>query len=286
MASVATTYVEQTVEMMCALLEQGVEPWQRGYNPELASPHNAHTGRAYRGGNVLRLMLRAKEMGFGPGGGLTFQQALQRGGAVKKGEKGCAILAFGAARREEEQAGEGKGRLRSFARAAHVFHISQCEGLEGLCPVAEPMEGLAAKLIEAHGVQVEQGPRPCYVPLLDVVEMPPAASYDDPTRREAVLLHELVHWSGAVGRLHRSFGRWGEAAYAFEELVAELGAATLCRHAGLPGLAMQAAYVEHWLTHLKADPQLLWHVMRLAEEAVAYLLAPLDAELAALDDVA
>lgn len=179
-------------------------------------------------------MLCAQEMGFGPGGWLTFQQALQRGGAVKKGQKGCPIVVFGAARREEQQEGEGTGRARSFAKLAHVFHVSQCEGLE-LAEVEEPepMEGLAARLIEAHGVHVELGPRPWYVPLLDVVEMPPASSYEEQTRREAVLLHELVHWSGAVRRLHRSFGRWGEVAYAFEELVAEIGAATLCRHAGL-----------------------------------------------------
>ncbi len=193
---------------------------------------------------------------------------------------------FQPGKREEEGVEQEGGGRRGFAKVAHVFHVSQCEGLEQMEPAPAPMEGLAAKLVEAHGVQLVQGSSPCYIPLLDQVEMPRRASYKSDARYEATLLHELVHWTGAVGRLHRTFGRFGDEHYALEELVAELGAATLCQYAGLPGLEMQVAYIAHWSRVLRGDAQLLWHVMRQAEEAVAYLLAKLAQELVALDEAA
>jgi antirestriction protein ArdC len=286
MTSASNVYVNETVEKMLVLLEADVEPWQRGYDPEQAGNYNAHTGRGYRGANILRLAMRARELGLGAGGWLTFNQARSRGGCVKKGEKGSPILVFQPDKREEEGGEQEGGGRRGFAKVAHVFHVSQCEGLEEMEPAPAPMEGLAAKLVEAHGVQLMQGSSPCYIPLLDQVEMPRRASYKSEARYEAVLLHELVHWTGAVGRLHRTFGRFGDDHYALEELVAELGSATLSQYAGLPGLEMQVAYIASWSRVLRGDAQLLWHVMRQAEEAVAYLLAKLDAEFAALDEAA
>ncbi len=66
--------------------------------------------------------------------------------------------------------------------------------------------------------------------------------------------------------------------------MAELGAVMLCQHAGLPGLEMKAAYIVSWNRVLRGDAQLLWHFMRQAEEAIAYLLAKLDQELVPLDE--
>jgi antirestriction protein ArdC len=288
MASASSSYVQETVEQMIVLLEQGVEPWEPGWDASRAMPYNAHTGKMYRGANIIRLAMRGRAQGFGEGGWLTFKQALEHGGAVKKGEKGCPILIYqpGRAASAEEEQGE-PGRPRGFARSAYVFHISQCDGLDALAPAPAPMEGLADQLVQAHGVRVVQGPAPCYLPLLDLIEMPAASSFHAPERREATLLHELMHWTGHVTRQHRKFGAsFGDEAYAMEELVAELGAASLCRQAGLPGLTMQTAYLDFWIKQLRGEPQLLWQVMRMAEVATSFLLAPLEQSDAELDEEA
>ena len=62
--------------------------------------------------------------------------------------------------------------------------------------------------------------------------------------------HEYTHWSGAANRLGREFGkRFGDSAYAFEELVASIGQCLVCAELGLPGDLHDnhASYIDHWL---------------------------------------
>jgi antirestriction protein ArdC len=118
MTSASSVYVNETVEKMLALLEAGVEPWQRGYDPEQAGNYNAHTGRGYRGANILRLTMRARELGLGVGGWLTFNQARARGGAVKKG---CPILVFQPGKREEAGGEQEGGGRRGFDIRGHYI---------------------------------------------------------------------------------------------------------------------------------------------------------------------
>ena len=90
----------------------------------------------------------------------------------------------------------------------------------------------------------------------------------------AVLLHELTHFSGAPHRLNREFGkRFGDRAYAFEELVAELGAAFLCSAFGIVNepRADHAAYISSWLDILDRDHKAIFTAASMAQVAVEYL---------------
>lgn len=90
----------------------------------------------------------------------------------------------------------------------------------------------------------------------------------------STLLHELVHWTGAEHRLNRTFGeRFGDAAYAAEELVAELGAAFLCADLGVTNDPRpdHAAYVASWLKILRSDSRAIFTAASLSTAAVTYL---------------
>ena len=102
---------------------------------------------------------------------------------------------------------------------------------------------------------------------------------------ESTRLHELGHWSGAPHRLNREFGkRFGDKAYSFEELVAELTAAYLCAELAITNTprADHAQYIAHWVEAMKADKKAIFSAASLASAAVTYLfsLQPRSPEIA------
>ena len=87
-------------------------------------------------------------------------------------------------------------------------------------------------------------------------------------------VHELTHWTGPKHRLDREFGkRFGDAAYAAEELVAEIGSAFLCAELGITQdtRADHAQYLAQWLKLLKDDPRAIFTAAAKASQAVVYL---------------
>ena len=132
-------------------------------------------------------------------------------------------------------------------------------------------------------VRVTDG-APCYMPTADMIGMPAEADFLTSGDWFATFTHELTHWTSHSTRCNRELGkRFGDAKYAAEELVAELGAALVCSTFGVESSpqADHAQYVAHWLGALKADPSLLWTAGTAAEAAVKHLtglVAPVVAE--------
>ena len=115
-----------------------------------------------------------------------------------------------------------------------------------------------------------------YLTQPDEIRLPWPRRFASGEALAATALHELVHWSGHPGRLHRAFGeRFGDAAYAFEELVAELGSAFLLGHCGLVDTTIEghAAYLDSWLKVLRNDRNAIFTAARLAGEACEFLLS-------------
>ena len=119
-----------------------------------------------------------------------------------------------------------------------------------------------------------------YTPSTDTITMPDrerffaTSSGSAAQNWYATLLHELVHWSGADHRLARTFGkRFGDDAYAMEELVAELGSAFLCGDLGLSTSPRpdHASYLASWLKVLKADNRAIFTAASAAAKAADYL---------------
>jgi antirestriction protein ArdC len=100
------------------------------------------------------------------------------------------------------------------------------------------------------------------------------AAFTDAAHYHATLLHECVHATGHDSRLKRlTPARFGSEEYAFEELVAELGAAMLCAHTGINGDVRHPAFIETWLKALPSDIKFILTAAGKAQAAMDWLTA-------------
>lgn len=270
-------------DKIIAAIEAGADsfsmPWHGGILPP-KMPINAVTKHPYRGINVVTLWVEAYGRRYISGYWASYRQWLGLGAQVRKGERGVAIVFF----KELEQS-EDEARPRFVARASHVFNSEQVDGwhmpvLKTMSP--DEVNAEVSEFVRATGVTVTHGSSVArYRRDLDCIEMPymtwfVGTSTSSPAELyHAVLLHELTHWTGVPQRLDREFGkRFGDQAYAFEELVAELGAAFLCSHFRISGETRRdhAAYISSWLDILKRDTRAVFTAASKAQEAVEYLL--------------
>lgn len=283
------TDVYQTVtDQIIAAIEAGAGKWQMPWHQVgngLERPANAVTGKAYRGINVLALWASAMSRGYSDGTWATFKQWKARGADVRKGERGTVVAFYKQFDKEVDRNGEKVTEKLFMARASYVFNAAQVDGWE---PPARPaatseverMER-AEQFIKATRAEIRHGgDSACYVPMLDVINMPRPDQFvgsDTSTATESyygTLLHELVHWTGPANRCDREFGkRFGDTAYAMEELVAELGAAFLCADLGisLTPRPDHAAYIDGWIKAMKADKRAVFTAASAATKATEWL---------------
>lgn len=276
--------VSELTESLIAQIEAGTAPWLCPWSRDpMQLPRNARTGREYSGVNVLILWSTAIEREYHDSRWLTFKQALDLGGNVRRGEKGTRVAFWRFVTREEVRADGTKTEKRiPIARTYTVFNAEQCDGLDLEAPPAletfahDDVAGAdaARALARTVGAVVhEKGERAFYSRATDAITVPALERFRTPADFAATLVHELVHWTGAPSRCDREFGaRFGDDAYAFEELVAEMGAAFACAHVGVRGELQHAEYLASWARVLRADRFALLTAARKAVEAVEYLL--------------
>lgn len=279
--------IYQTVtDSIIGMLEAGVRPWAPGHNAKACGlpviPTRA-CGTAYRGINVALLWGAAEMKGYRHHTWMTFNQAKALGGCVRKGEKATPIVYWGTFKAQVDDADEGgeDGKARLFAKGYAVFNVEQIDGLPASFyepATVEPSETRIAKAdawAVATGADIRHGgSQAFYSPKGDFVQVPPFAAYGEPERYYSTLCHELTHWSGAKARLDRQFGkRFGDKAYAFEELVAELGAAFSCARLGIENETREdhASYLASWLNVLKSDKRAIFTAASKAQAACDYL---------------
>ncbi|MBS0349090.1 MAG: DUF1738 domain-containing protein [Proteobacteria bacterium] len=279
-------YAEVTQRIVEAI-ERGVRPWSRPWARSQTAAGmlpRRHTGEAYRGVNVLLLWAAAQERGYSAQTWMTFKQVQAEGGQVRKGERGTTVVYAGQFTPATGMSEEGEDdtlerRARSYLRSYTVFNIEQVDGLplpDASHPVEVPKVDEAGQAFIARtGATVHHGgDRAFYAPGPDVVQVPHVRQFRDVAGYLGTVTHELVHWTGHPDRLARQFGRrFGDQAYAMEELVAELGAAFVC--AGLNVSAEprddHAAYLAEWLAVLKADKRAVFTAAAQAQRAADYL---------------
>ena len=275
-------YAEITA-LILADLETGVRPWTRPWMTQgAASRPLRHDGQPYHGVNVLTLWVKAARCGFARSIWMTFRQALSLGGAVRKGEKGAPVVYAAPIAAADDRDGQSEARRGgSFLKRYTVFNLDQIEGLDDRYPppvrlaVAERIDH-AERYFTATGAHIRAGGDiACYRPDADTVHMPAFETFLDREAYYAVLAHELVHWTGHSSRLDRdlSLGRFGDEAYAREELVAELGAAFVCADLGLTlePRPDHAAYIASWLRVLRNDTRFIVAAAAHAERAARFL---------------
>ena len=268
-------------------LEQGVKPWECSWERTQSGPpmpRNLKTGRYYQGINVPILWCSAEGGGYSTNWWLTYKQAQELGGRVRRGEKATQGVFYKTLVIEEEENdenGEERSRTVPMMRVFHVFNLDQIDGLErlkgndaGNGKVFTPIPD-AERIFVASGADIrEGGTRAFYASGPDFIGLPDRWRFKSEADFYATGLHELTHWSGHEKRLNRVFGlRFGDQAYGFEELVAEMGSAFLCARIGLKGELQHANYLGSWLKILKEDQKALIKAASLAQKAFEYLYA-------------
>lgn len=262
-----------------------VQPWGRSGGASAALPHNACSGRAYSGINILILWGAVIEAGYPSQGWLTFRQALEAGGNVRKGERGTTVVYADkfVPKSEAERVARDGGDVRAvpFLKSFTVFNVAQCEGLRegiGIDPAPLPEREIvpvAEAVIAASGIEFRiGGNRAYYVPAHDYVQVPPQPAFFDQINYYRTALHELSHATGHVSRLDRKLlNSFGSKDYAREELVAEMGSAFLCAALGIEPSVRHADYIGSWLEVLREDNRAIFRAASLASKAADWLLA-------------
>ena len=267
-------------------------PWHRAAG-SIMRPVNVASKKAYRGVNILTLWAAGDEAGYQAGLWGTYKQWAEAGAQVRKGEKASYIVFYkeisvAAGSREDGEGNDDDNGTRLFARATPVFAAEQVEGYaspalpETPANPMEPIEAAEAFVAATGAVIVHGGSRACYVPRTDNIHMPPCDMFFGTATSSAAeayastKLHELTHWTSAEARCNRQLGkRFGDDAYAMEELIAELGAAFLCADLGITDAprADHAQYLDNWLRVLKADKKAIFTAASKASQAVDFLTA-------------
>lgn len=248
--------------------------WTRPWTVLNELPTNIETGAVYRGMNFMLLMWA--------GGGVwgTYKQWQNKGCQVRKGEKSQVIIRPMMGKDKETD----ETRIFGWAGAA-VFHSSQVDGYEA--PQVETREfvanAVAEQVLADSGADIRHGgDRAFYVPSQDFIQMPTKEQFDNETVYYSTAMHELVHWTGHKSRLDRGLNtsRFGDNAYAFEELVAELGSCFLSAHTGVHiGFTdNHAKYLKGWLEIMKGDKNAIITASSQAQKAVESLLPSEESE--------
>ncbi len=278
----------QTVtDRMVDALERGAPPWVRPWStiPD-ALPTNAQTHRTYRGVNFTLLSLEAANHGYPVNRWVTYRQALELGGHVRKGEQGTPVVFWqlrkvGAVAEvfpQDDDPPELPARVYPLLKAYTVFNVAQIEGLgsqyvEGTMPTWEPKARAEEVMLMSEARFRQGGARAFYHPATDEIHLPPPAAFANAAGYYNVALHELTHWTGHPSRCNRSLaGRFGDEAYAAEELIAEMGAAYLCAHCRIDGELRHAGYLQSWLRVLRNDKRAIFTASAQAQRAADHLI--------------
>ena len=278
----------RVTDRIVAQLEQGVRPWTKPWNAEhvagrITRPLRCN-GEAYKGINVLMLWDSADSQGFSCPIWMTFQQAKQLGGFVRKGEHGSPVVyASSFKKTDTNEAGEEVDQEIPFLKEYTVFNVEQVEGLpDRFYQTHQPPNTTIERIAHADQffrntqAEIQEGGNQAFYSISkDFIRMPKLETFRDAESHAATLAHELTHWTRHGSRLDRDLGRkrFGDAGYAMEELVAELGSAFLCADLSLTPEDRDdhAAYIESWLKVLKEDKRAVFSAASHASKAVEFL---------------
>lgn len=276
---------ESVTNSIIQKMETSGANWVNPFNKSRNSlkPYNATTGKHYRGINTVLLNFTP----FTSNAWASFNQWRAANCAVRKGEKASIVVFFSML---EKKNAKGETDKFPMLKYFNVFNADQVDGdladKHRAAAVEKPSDvetvAFADSIVARTNASIRHScePRAYYSGGSDFIHMPERAMFEatpTSTATEAyysTLFHELTHWTSHPTRCARKLGeRFGDHAYAFEELVAELGAAFLCAEANITRepRADHAHYLNNWLAVLKNDKRAIFRAASLAREASEFI---------------
>lgn len=269
-------------------LEKGIIPWRKPWAVKGQFPMNLVSKRRYSGINVLLLAMQRE---FSSPYWLTYKQAQELGGNVRKGEKSSLVTFFKELEFTEDRQGNPLDEVKhvGMLRYYNVFNVGQCDGIES--PSAEAPKHTFTAIENAETIHNTyfaakssptlklQAKGAFYRPLEDTIYLPDKSTFSQSPDFYATLFHEMIHSTGHKDRLARkgvtegTFAAFGDEVYSQEELVAEMGSAFLCGESGIEStLDNSASYLCHWIKALKADQRMLVFAASQAQKASDFIM--------------
>jgi antirestriction protein ArdC len=276
---------QDVANRIIAEMKKAVVPWVKPWSATAGrnEPANAVTNRPYSGANVVLLWMATDANGWTIPRFVTFKQALELGGSVRKGEHGTKVYFVKRLRvRDRKDNGEVEEREVPLLREYTVFSVAQCDNLPARLRACEAKvrhhderDATIDEFVAATKINIREGAggdRAYYTTAGDFVATPRFTDFKSADSFYATTFHELGHATGAKHRLDREFGkRFGDRAYAAEELVAELTSAFLCAEFDLDGELRHAGYIENWIALLKDDPRAFFTAASKAQQAADFM---------------
>lgn len=277
--NIYTTITNKIIEQ----LKSGTVPWKKCWKTGL--PKSLKTRAEYRGINLI--LLSNKD--FSSQYYVTFNEARNLGGAVRKGEKGSTVIYWhwrSAAEIEALKEKSDREPQKCFPKLYTVFNVEQCEGLlvpsdDSSCSIHSKIQkaesivhNFESKPLISHGTNTD----PCYKIKSDRVELPPLSQFISANQYYATLFHELIHSTAHQKRLNRPIVDYRSLeikTYSFEELIAELGSAFLCAQSGIEDKELienEAAYLSCWIKYLESDTTSILKAASAAQKAVDFII--------------
>jgi len=274
------TVYQMVTDNIIAMLEEGEIPWQRSWTG--VTPANLISKKPYRGVNVWLLGCQ----GYGNPYWLTYKQAIDNSGHVKKGEKGTLIVFWKTRpiKQHNDSDIDETAETIPLLRYYKVFNVEQCEDVDYPTwkkPDNNPIERCEDVIVgymDCPEIKPDLS-QAFYSPTSDYIGMPPIDQFNGSNAYYSALFHELTHSTGHENRLGRgtvtSNHSYGSEDYSKEELIAEMGASFLCNITGINNTAVttnNAGYIQGWLKRLKEDNRLIVQAGSKAQAAVDYIL--------------
>jgi antirestriction protein ArdC len=256
-----TEIFDQVTNQLIREMESNPQAWESGMTFLKSIPVNIEN-RPYRGLNVVRLCFEQYKKGFEHNKWITPRKIRFLKGSIKAGEEPSFIVN-----------GDAPYFTTSF-----VYNIDQVDNLPNQLYQNEyfwPIDQVGEKLYRSAECSIidKHGPGskcPCYAPAIDTIYQPPQKYFNSSENCYSTLAHEMVHSTLHESRLNRDRSKYE---YAYEELIAEMGACFTCATLGIVGnLENHASYLKSWIKALKNDNKLIFKAAKEAQIAANYLL--------------
>lgn len=281
MANEKFNVYQAITDRIIAQLENGNIPWHKPWSGVATGAYNRISKKPY---SLLNQMILEHDGEYA-----TYKQWSDLGGKVRKGAKSEIVVFWKILEKNETNShGEEVRKSIPYLRYINVFHVSQVDGVEPL----EKIEVVHKPIEEAEKIKADYSEREnflikevitneaFYSPSRDFIQVPCREQYQDIMEFYSTLFHEMVHSTGHMSRLNRfneesKLVAFGSADYSKEELVAEIGSATMMNMIGIETIKTfknSAAYIQSWLRVLKNDNKFIVSASSKAEKAVKYIL--------------